>query len=62
MPDVLITAQPQAREVEGKRSPLHLKEVEPEASAIKTAFGVRADLQSRISVGSLNTLLAGKRI
>jgi hypothetical protein len=62
MPDVLITAQPQAREVEGKRSPLHLKEVEPEANAIKTAFGVRADLQSRISVGSLNTLLAGKRI
>ena len=62
MADVLITAQPQAKWINGKESDFHLAGVEPEANAIKAYFGVRAEKHSRISVGKLQGLLTGKRI
>ena len=63
MCDVLITAEPQARELpDGTISPIHLPNVEPEAQAIKEAFGARAEKHSRISVARLDELLANKSI
>lgn len=61
--DVLITAEPQAREdTDGSLSAIHLPEVVAEAEAIAKCFGSRAEKHIRISVSRLGKLLEGKRI
>ena len=61
--DVLITDEPQAElRPDGTASPIHLPNVGPEATAIKAAFGVRAQRASKISVARLGELLRGKQI